>query len=90
MRSHVISEVVVRVRCERCQRGLGWLYGTATDPIAFATVRMSGLLPAGARVDYFRCHRRCGAEPTARWDKLVPAYRAAGPDGTVWLPIRGT
>jgi hypothetical protein len=89
-------QVAVRVRCDRCGRVLGELYGSQEEPRTFSTRLVSGLLPWGARIEYFRCHRRCLSSPyLVRWDKLVVAYRTAAgrPPGQqdLWLlgDVRG-
>jgi len=74
--------VTVRVRCDRCGRVLGELYGMADEPVSFSAGRATGLLPRGSRIDYFR-HRpgsRCMPVPyVVRWGKLAAAYaKAAG------------
>ena len=87
-----ISAVVVRVRCGRCRRVLGRLYGTTDEPVEFSTRWVSGMLPRGSRIDYFRCPPRCHPDPyTVRWEKLAVAYRAVvelpPPQRVIWLPI---
>ncbi len=90
-RAHLRSDypVVVRVRCDRCARVVGTLYGDREQPVAFTAGDVTGVLPRGARVEYFRC--RCGAEPLARYDRLVTVYRAKAGRPTkrervIWLP----
>jgi hypothetical protein len=97
VRDRAAAEVTVRVRCDRCGRVLGELYGLREQPVSFRAGKVTGLLPVGARIDYFRCRPRC--LPTnyqVRWEKLVAAYArvAAYPEPrrrVVWLlaDVRG-
>jgi len=97
-------QVTVRVRCDRCARVLGELHGNRIaggelEPLEFSSRTMtgiSGILPRGGRIDYFRCVSRCGARYAVRWDRLVAAYqaKAARPverERVVWLlaDVRG-
>jgi hypothetical protein len=99
IRERASSEVTVRVRCDRCGRGLGELYGLPDVPVSFSAGKVQGLLPGGSRIDYFR-HRpgsRCLPAPyIVRWEKLVAAYRKAasrppGRQRVIWLlaDVRG-
>ena len=69
--------VTVRLRCDRCERVVGTLHGTHDEPQEFSSGPTAGVLPRGGRVDYFRCHPRCGADYEVRSDKLAAAYRKA-------------
>ena len=77
MRLRAEYAVVVRVRCGTCHRILGRLYGSRHEPVAFDNGQVSGLLPVGARIDYFRRHPSCPADSPADWTKLSGAYRTA-------------
>jgi hypothetical protein len=94
MQLRSISAMVVRLRCSKCRRVVGRLYGTVDEPISFDTTRISGMLPRGSRIDYFRCHPRCHPDPyTVRWERLVGAYQALVElpprERLLWLPLVG-
>jgi hypothetical protein len=87
-------DLVVVVRCDRCRRKLGWLYGTPEFIQAFRTVDgLQGGMSRVARIDYFTQLRKhpCREQPEVRFDRLEAAYRmvAARPeprDRVIWLP----
>jgi hypothetical protein len=76
-RLRAISAIVVRVRCGRCRRVLGRLYGDGETPVSFSDGHTEGMLAGGARIDWFRRHKGCPAQWPVRWDKLVAAYQTA-------------
>jgi hypothetical protein len=89
-----ISAVVVRLRCSKCRRVVGRLYGTVDEPISFDTTRLHGLLPRAGRIEYFRCRPRCHPDRyLIRWERLVDAYRGVVElpprERVLWLPLVG-
>ena len=77
MRLRAEYAVIVWVRCGACHRILGRLYGSQREPVAFDNGQVSGLLLAGARIDYFRRHPSCPADSPADWAKLSAASTLA-------------
>lgn len=68
------DEVIVTVRCARCQWRIAELYGDAQIPVAYWSHYVAGGLGFYGRTVRWRC--RCGMDYPLRAEKLAAAYAA--------------